>query len=496
MKKRVAIFLLVVLMLVNLTGCAKTEKVEDVLRVAYSTDPQGLDPQKTAAVATFNITGSIYDTLVAITPDWKIEPRLAESYTLSPDGMEITFNLRKGVKFHNGREMKAQDVKYSFERLKGEGSPKAGDYKNITKIEATGDYTVKFTTASLDVELVKAFTYPWTAIVPSEAADKLQTNPVGTGAYKFVEWVPQQQVILTRNDDYFGEKAKIKDLGFVLIPDATSQLAALQVGDIHITEITGNQVKTLGQNPALKVYTEPMNAVQILALNNNNKALSDIRVRQAIAKAINKDAIIETVVWGYGNKVGAHLPVNYPDYVDTNNVMPYDPEGAKKLLAEAGYGQGLKLELILPKSYQIHVDAGQIIADQLSKVGITADIKIIEWGQWLSDVYNGKKYEMTVVALSGRLDSYYFLKRYHSGSKDFISIPTGDIDQLLEQSVKERDAAKRQEIFKQIQMTLAEKVPVVYIQTPHKTFGLAKNVEGFRIYPIDIYEYRNVYFAK
>ncbi len=496
MRKRIAFLLIVVLMLGNLTGCTKTEPVQDVLRVAYSTDPQGLDPQKTAAVATFNITGSIYDTLLAITPDWKIENRLAEDYTISPDGMEITFNLKKGVKFHNGREMKAEDVKYSFDRLKGEGSPKAGDYKNITKIEVTGDYSVKFTTANLDVELVKAFTYPWTAIVPAEAADTLQTNPIGTGAYKFVEWIPQQQVILTRNDDYFGEKAKIKDLGFVLIPDATSQFAALQVGDIHITEITGNQVKSLEQSANLKVYTEPMNAVQILALNNNNKALSDIRVRQAIAKAINKDALIETVVWGYGDKVGAHLPINYPDYVDTNNVMPYDPEGAKNLLAEAGYANGLKLELILPKSYQIHVDAGQIIADQLSKIGITTDIKIIEWGQWLADVYNGKQYEMTVVALSGRLDSYYFLKRYHSQSKDFISIPTGDIDQLLEQSVKERDAAKRQEIFKQIQQTLAEKVPVVYIQTPHKTFGLAKNVEGFRIYPIDIYEYKNVYFAK
>ena len=114
----------------------------------------------------------------------------------------------------------------------------------------------------------------------------------------------------------------------------------------------------------------------------------------------------------------------------------------------------------------------------------------------MSDVYSGKQYEMTVVALSGRLDSYYFLKRYHSESKDFISIPSGDIDELLEQSLKETDAAKRQEIFHQIQMILAERVPVVYIQTPHKTFGLAKNVEGFRIYPIDIYEYQNVYFAK
>ena len=497
MKKKMVVLSLAFVMLLSIAGCASTEKTaQDVLRIAYTTDPQGLDPQRTSAVATFNITGSIYDTLLAITPNWQIQPRLAESYTISPDGMEITFTLRQGVKFHNGREMTAQDVKYSFERLKGEGSPKAGDYTNIKQIDVTGDHSIKFTTAKLDVELAKAFIYPWTAIVPQEAADTLKTNPVGTGAYKFVEWIPQQQVVLTRNDNYFLGPAKIKDLGFVLIPDATSQLAALQVGDIHITEITGNQVKILGENPSLKVYTEAMNAVQILALNLENKALADVRVRQAIAKAINKDDIIATVVWGYGDKVGSHLPVNYPDYVDTNNIMPYDPEGAKKLLADAGYANGLKLELALPKSYQIHVDTGQVIADQLSKVGITADIKIIEWGQWLSEVYNGKDYEMTVVALSGRLDSRYFLKRYHSQSKDFISFITGDVDQLLDQSASELDPVKRKEIFKQIQLILAEKVPVVYIQTPHKIFGLTKNVEGFRIYPIDIYEYKDVSFQK
>jgi peptide/nickel transport system substrate-binding protein len=496
MNKKTVAILLAVLMLVSLSGCAKTQTAQDVLKIAYTTDPQGLDPQRTAAVSTFNITGNIYDTLLAITPDWQIQPRLAETYTISPDGMAITFNLRKGVKFHNGREMKAADVKYSFERLQGEGSPKAKDYANIKQIDIIDDYSLKFTTASLDVELAKAFIYPWTAIVPSEAADNLKTNPVGTGAYKFVEWIPQQQVILTRNDDYFMAKAKIKDLGLVLIPDATSSLAALQVGDIQITEITGNQIKALRENPAFKVYTEPMNAVQILALNLENKALADVRVRQAIAKTINKDDIIATVVWGYGNKVGSHLPVNYPDYVDTNNVMPYDPEGAKKLLAEAGYANGLNLELTLPKSYQIHVDTGQIIADQLSKVGITADIKIIEWGQWLSEVYTGKKYDMSVVALSGRLDSYYFLKRYRSDSKDFISFITGDVDQLLDQSTKEIDPVKRKEIFKQLQFILAEKVPAVYIQTPHKLFGLAKKVEGFRIYPIDIYEYKDVSFAQ
>jgi len=476
-RKKLVALVLILMMLGTVAGCAKTGTqtgtAPDILKVAYLADPQGLDPQRTAAVATFNITGNIFEGLLAVTPDWEITPRLAESYTISPDGMEITFKLKKGVKFHNGREMTAQDVKYSFERLKGEDSPKAGDYKNISKIEVVDDSTVKFTTASLDVELAKAFCYPWAVIVPAEADANLKTNPVGTGAYKFVEWIPQQQVMLTRFDEYHGEKAKIKDIGLVLIPDATSQLAALQVGDVHITEVTGNQIKLLKEDPKFQVYTEAMNATQLLALNMENKALSDIRVRQAIAKAINKDDIINTVVWGYGDKVGSHLPVNYPDYVDTNT-----------------------LKLTLPKSYQIHVDTGQIIADQLSKVGITADIEIIEWGQWLSDVYTAKKYDMTVVALSGRLDSRYFLKRYRSDSKDFVSLISGEVDQLLDESGKETDPAKRKEIFKQIQLILAEKLPAAYIQTPHKLFGMAGNVEGFRIYPIDIYEYKDVSFKK
>ncbi len=495
MNKKLIVIMLLILAL-SITGCGKNEEkpVEDILKIAYTTDPQGLDPQRTAAVSTFNVTGSIYETLLAITPDWEIEPRLAETYEVSPDGMEITFKLREGVLFHNGREMKAEDVKNSFERLKGEESPKAKDYANIKEINVLNDYEISFRTEKLDVELAKAFIYPWTAIVPIEEAETLKSKPVGTGAYKFKEWIPQQQVILTANENYYLEPAKIKELEFKLIPDATSQMAALQTGDIHLAEIQGNQVEVLKNDENLKIYSEPMNAVQLLALNLDNEIFKDVRVRRAIAMAINKEDINSTVVYGYGSNVGAHLPVNYPDYYDTNDVIQYNPEEAKKLLAEAGYENGLTLEMILPKNYQIHMDAGQVIADQLSKIGVNVEIKVVEWGQWLSDVYSGKQYEMTVVGLSGRLDSYYFLKRYHSQSGDFISYITGDIDALLEASTSELDPVKRKDIFKEIQVTLAENVPVVYLQTPDRIFALAKNVEGFRTYPIDIYEYKDVYF--
>lgn len=238
-----------------------------------------------------------------------------------------------------------------------------------------------------------------------------------------------------------------------------------------------------------------MNAVQILALNMDNEILANEKVRRAIAMAIDKDAIIDTAVWGYGDKVGSHLPVISPDYIDTTDIMPYDAEAAKALLAEAGYPEGFTIKLALPKSYQIHVDTGQIIADQLGKIGINVEMNIIEWGEWYSEVYSNKNYEMTVVALSGRLDSQYFLSRYKSTSGDFVSLITGEVDGLLDDAVKEPDDAKRTEIYQNIQKILAEKLPAAYIQTPHKLFGMAKDVENLQIYPVDIYEYKNVSFS-
>ena len=494
--------IVMLLMVILISACANQENIPDATEVktdlimGYTTEPEGLDPHRTAAASTFTVTNNIYDTLVGVTPQWGTEPRLAKEWVISDDGMEITFTLRDDVYFHNGRQMTAKDVEYSFNRLKDAESPKARDYENIVEIEVLDNNNIKFTTAELDVELLKSFVYPWAAVVPEEDVANLKTKPVGTGAFTLQEWVPQQHLILQKNDNYYGDDIKLQTVKMVLIPDATSMMAGFQVGDLDIIPLTGDQVTMVEGNEDYKVISEPMNAVQIMSLNTKNEYLSNEKVRQAMAMAINKDEVIEASMFGYGAKIGSHLPPTSPDYYDANNVIEYNPEKAKELLKEAGYENGFTINMSLPKNYQLHVDAGQVIADQLGKIGINVNIQLIEWGTWLNDVYGAKNFDSTVVGHTGRLDSYAFLSRYKSDSNDYISLTTGEVDELLENALHELDENKRKEIYKEIQVILANKLPAIYLQTPHTMLALQKNVEGMEIFPIDFYDFKDVYFTK
>jgi len=503
MKKSIATLLIAaVLTMLSITACTNQEntpkgagEVKTGLTMGYTTEPEGLDPHRTAAASTFTVTNNIYDTLVGVTSDWQIVPRLATDWKMSDDGMEITFNLRDDVKFHNGRQMNAEDVVFSFNRLKDAESPRARDYENI-KAEAVGDYSVKFTTEKLDVELLKNFAYPWAAVVPQEAVENLKTQPVGTGAFTLKEWIPQQHLTLQRNDNYYGNKAKLETIKLVILPDATSMMASFQTGNLDIIPLNGDQVTIVEGNQDYKVISEPMNAVQIMSLNTNNKILSDERVRRAMAMAIKKDDVIAAAMFGYGDAIGSHLPPTSPDYYDANSIIEYNPEKAKELLKEAGYENGFDIKMALPKNYQLHVDAGQVIADQLSKIGINVKIDIIEWGTWLSEVYGAKNFETTVVGHTGRLDSYAFLSRYKSDSNDYISLRSGEVDELLDRSRQELDEGKRKEIYKEIQIILANKLPAIYLETPRTMLALQKNVEGMGIFPLDFYDFKEVYFTE
>lgn len=252
-----------------------------------------------------------------------------------------------------------------------------------------------------------------------------------------------------------------------MMPDATAQIASLRNGELDIISVSGDQVAAFENDPQFNVITTPSNGLQLMAMNLQNEALSDVRVRQAINYAVDKQALIDTVWWGYGQKIGSHYPTVLKEYVDMNDRYPYDPEKAKELLSQAGYQDGLTLEMYLPKSYPAYVSAGQVIADSLKEVGITCNITIVEWAAWLSDVYNGRNYDLTVVGHTGRLDPYVLLARYQSdSSENYFNYSNEEVDQLLADYKSETDEDKRTEIVQRVQEILAQDVPAYYIQDP------------------------------
>mgnify|MGYP005765210637 CR=1 FL=1 len=473
---------------------AAAEKNELVMALAV--DPDGLDPQRTTAASTFQITNNIYEPLLTVTDQGELTGALADSWEVSEDGLTLTFTLRENAQFSNGNPCDAEAVIASFQRLKAEDSPRAADYANIVSMEAADERTVVFTTETLDVAALSSFAYPWAAIVDVTVADTLTNQPVGTGPYTLNQWIPQQSLSLTRNETYPGT-VNIDNIEFRMMPDAASQISAFQNGELDIISVSGDQVAAFENNPDYNVIQAPANSLQLMAMNLDNEALADVRVRQAINYAVDKDALIETVWWGYGQKIGSHYPTVLKEYVDHSEDYTYDPDRARELLNEAGYGDGLTLQMYLPQNYTAYVNAGQVIADQLEQVGIHCEITIVEWATWLSDVYTNRQYDLTVVGHTGRLDPYVLLARYDSQSgENYFNYSNPEVDQLLSDYQSEQDEAVRTQIVQQIQAILAEEVPALYIQDPISLYVTQSDVEGFTTYPIDIYEMKNVRFVQ
>lgn len=468
----------------------------DTLNVAIMTDPEGLDPQKTSATSTYFVTTNIYEPLVVMDENWHIQSRLAESWEVADDYKSVTFHLKKGVKFHNGREMTAQDVKFSIERLHEDDSPKQKYYANITGAEIVDDYTITFTTEKPDAVLLTSFAYPWSVIVPEECADTLKTAPVGTGAYRFDNWVPQQELNLTRNEDYYDTLASIEKVAYKIVPDATSAMVGVLNGDVDLVDVTGNPVDSIQNNEVVSLYQKGINSVTILGMNLDNEYLSNELVRQAMACAINKDEIIQSVNQGNGDKVGSYLPSSAAEYIDTNDVLPYDVDHAKELMTEAGYQDGFSINLTLPKTYPMYTNIGQIIADQLEKIGIHCNIEVVEWADWMQNVYTDKNYDMTVMANSGRLSAYDFIARFRSDSGDYISYKTGEADEILDQLSDEMDPDTRTQLVQDFQRLIAEKVPVIPIETQHRIYAMNSALQGFVMYPSETTEFKLLSFSE
>lgn len=367
-------------------------------------EPAKLDPQAADSLDDYQVLWNVYEGLVGYDPKTLAPDNsgLAESWDISDDGLVYTFHLRQGVKFHNGREMTADDVKYSFNRL---ANPDTGtsyttlllnnvvgfsDMRvedatkratDLTGVQVIDPSTIQITLTSPVSSFLNQMTLPGGFIVPKEAAEAegFNENPVGTGPYKFVEWVHGDHVTLAANPDYWGGKPSIDTVTIRVIREASQQVIEFEAGNLDLATVSEADIPRLQADETLskELLVAPVLNAFHLRINLNDPALKDVRVRKAIALGINRQVIVDTILGGQGTAGHGLIPPGLSAYDADANPFPYDPEQAKQLLADAGYGSGLELELTTG-TVETELRALAAIQQNLADIGITLHINSVE----------------------------------------------------------------------------------------------------------------------
>lgn len=426
----------------------------DILRIGQQLEPPNLDPTSGAAAAVDELVyGNVFEGLVRIGRTGAVEPGLAESWEISPDGRIYVFHLRRGVKFHDGSPFDAGVVKFSLDRAVAPGSSNAQKtaLSVISHVVAVDEATVRLELARPASTLLDVLAWGDAVMVSPKSAEKNATYPIGTGPYRFSGWKRGDSVELVRNDAYWGAKPRIPRIVFKFIADPTAAYAAMKAGDLDAFPLfpAPENLAELKTDPRFRLVVGTTEGETILALNNAKAPFDKLEVRRAISHALNRKAILDGAMFGYGQLIGSHFSPSNPDYVDLSQRYPYDPARARTLLAQAGYPNGFSVSLKLPPpSYARR--SGEIVAAQLAQVGIKVRIENLEWSQWLDQVLQNKNFDMTIVSHTEPMDYDIYGRDYYFGYK------SPAFDALLEQLNTAVDPAARHAAFVAIQQKIAD----------------------------------------
>lgn len=391
----------------SLDAIAQTKK--DTLVLAMTLEPPGLDPTAGAAAAIGEVVHyNLFETLTKIGADSTISPLLAQRWTVTPDNKTWAFHLRPGLKFHNGEPCNAAAVKFSFERAAAADSPNKDKavFSNIVNLSATDDLTLVITLKNTNPDFLFQIGQATAVIVEPKSAATNNTQPVGTGPFKLESWAKGSAIVLARWDGYRDAKAvALRRVTLRFISDASAQVAALMAGDVDLFPrvSAARSLAQLRADKRFQVLVGGSRAKTIVAINNKKRPLDDVRVRRAIACAIDRQQVIDGVAEGFGKPIGSFYVPGAPGYVDLTAVNAYNPDKARALLKEAGITTPLELSLKLPPTPYAR-QGGEVIAAMLAKVGIVAKQESVEWAQWLSNVYGQKAYDLTIISHVEPLD--------------------------------------------------------------------------------------------
>lgn len=499
MKKTLFLTIAIAMSVVLLNGVAGTvsSATAKELNFALSGSPDTLDPHKTSGTLTFQALKSVYDTLAEPDQTGKIIPALAEKWVVSPDGMTLTFTLRKGVVFHNNDKLTSQDVKATFERIKSKeiASPNANEYASITSIETPDDATLVLKLSAPSAPLLGTLASGWSAILPKsliESGHDFAANPVGTGPFKLVEWIRDGKIVLEKNKDYWMKgHPKLDKVTMHIIPERAVQVQGLISGQIDVSYIIDQEdVPSLASSPDIEIKKSLTSLIMVMPMNCSRPPLDDLRVRQAITHAIDKQTVLD-VAYGGGMPIGTFMDYSNAYYKDFTHLYPYDPAKAKKLLAEAGVGKDTVLEMFLPQNYPPHVKAGEIYQDMLTKVGLNVQIKLVDWSTWIGDVYRQAKFDFTAIGHTGKLDPNGTLADYGIKEKKYVRWDNPKAAELIATAAKTDGFENRKKLYDQALQLMAEEVPFMFLGSSFRRVGIRKNVSEFRMTPsLDTFDFR------
>ena len=498
--KRILLTLVCGALTVALGACSggKEEENSTQITIGISQDIEdSLDPHKMVAAGTKEVLFNLYEGLVKPDSSGELQPAIASSYSISEDAGAYTFTLREGVTFHDGSPVTAEDVKYSIDRCAdtADGGPLVAAYSNIESVNILDENTVEVVLKTPDSDFLANMT---TAIIPA-SNESPDTNPVGTGPYKYVSRSPQENFIVEKYDGYWGTPANIDQVIFKVCANADSIVMDLQGGSIDMfARLTTTQASQLGDQ--FNVLEGTMNLVQAMYLNNAQAPFDSELVRRAFCYAVDRQEIMDLISDGKGTEIGSSMFPAFAKYYmpELNDMYSQDYEQARALLAAAGYPEGFTFTLTVPSNYQQHIDTAQVLAQQLQNIGVTAEIELVDWETWVSEVYTNRNFQATVVGVdASNLTASALLSRFVSDAPDnFINFDSADYDAAYARAEAAVDDAEKTESFKECERLLAEHAANVYIQDLPCLVALNKKYAGYEFYPLYVQDVSKLYLVE
>ena len=500
--------LILVLLVAFFAGCTKspeplspdnlgTPKMGGDITVGIAQDFDAtLDPHSILSAATREFLFNTYEGLVKPTPDAQFVPAVAESYSVSPSGDAYTFKLRADVMFHNGNIVKVEDVVYSLRRAAGLDTGKAlvPGLSIVESVEASDESTIVVNLTEPNIEVLASLTAP---IIPD--GNDPTTDMIGTGPFKFSSRVPTESIVIEKFAEYWGKPAYLDKITYKVIESVETIIMSLKSGAVDFApHLSPSNIFELGEG--FNVVEGTMNIIQALYINHARAPFDNPDVRRALSYAIDKYEVMEYTSDGKGIPLGSSIYPTFSQYFRDDLVDYYvaDTAKAKQLLADAGYPDGFTMEITVPTIYSIHVDAAVVIAEQLKEIGVTVNIKQVDWPTWLTETYIGRDYQTTIIGLDANfLAPRYLLERFTStSSSNFISFNNEEYDSVFQEALSCLDENEKIVLYGRLQEILAEEAANVYFQDVCDMVAMQANMGGYEYYPLYVVDMSKVYFTE